>query len=270
MQGPDTHLVEMVGFGKYFNHGPEREEQWRCSAVVRGTSRHSSIGVVPWEGYRLDEWGRPEILVHEADDSGWRDEYWFQGEEAAVVFGALVIDGHRGTNCDDHEGCVEVWTCDHDSGEALTGDDFDTVRIVSVEGEVVDTDLTLKVALRDAGIVSEARLFPARGEDEDTSSDSSGCSAGEDLEDGAEGGLSGSCRSDGGSDSDVDGGGDDAGSAEDKGSGDDESGSSGSSNECAACGACWRIGEECRSDCEGVAGDTDSSDSLRDSEATEL
>jgi len=63
MQDPDTHLVEDVGYGKYFDRGPAAGvSQWRCSAVIK---KNGGIGVVAEYGWRADDFGYPEVLVHE-------------------------------------------------------------------------------------------------------------------------------------------------------------------------------------------------------------
>ena len=53
------------------------------------------------------DFGYPELLVHETNGvREWRNEFWFQAEEAAVAFGVLVIDGVQGRNAFGHEALV--------------------------------------------------------------------------------------------------------------------------------------------------------------------
>jgi len=65
-------------------------------------------------GYRQGGRGYPEIFLHDTGGAQeWRNEYWFQGEEASVAFGVLIVDGEQGRNCFDFEASlVQVWTCD--------------------------------------------------------------------------------------------------------------------------------------------------------------
>ena len=245
MQDPDTHLVEDVGYGKYFDRGPAAGvSQWRCSAVIK---KNGGIGVVAEYGWRADDFGYPEVLVHETSGvREWRDEFWFQAEEAAVAFGVLVIDGVQGRNAFDHEALVEVST--YDAGSSLD-DDVDDTKVVGHDGEVLGEGVPLREALVRAGILSEARLGqdPDGGSDEDSGADE--CS------DGSRGGQLG--EQDGSEDDSSDSGGssdsgDSSGSGDSSDSDSDLDGDSDlEGNECPACGACWRIGERCRPGCDG-------------------
>ena len=264
MLEPDAHLVELVGFGKHFGRGPEAgESQWVCSVVVKS---NGDIGVVPDGGWRQNEFGYPEILVVETGfENGWRDEFWFQGVEASVAWGVVSVDGVHGRNAFDHKAVVEVWTYDVNTCLDV---DVDDARVVAHDGEVLDSAVPLREALVEAGILSEARLGPDLDSDLEEGGGSSSSGSGDSAEDEDPADDEGSgCDEDGGSDSGVDGSGDGEGSAVDEGSGDDEGlaeDEGDDESECEACGACWRDGERCRSDCEGGAGGSG------DSEGTEV
>ena len=247
MQAPDTHLVENACSKKYFDRGPEAsEEQWQCSVVVTSSG---AIGVVAKYGRRADAFGYPELLVQETSGvSEWRDEHWFQAEEAAVAFGVLVIDGVRGRNAFDHEAVVEVSTFDANTNLA---DDVDFVKVVALDGEVLDDGVPLRTALVRAGILSAARLGPdpGGGSDLDGSGDEGSDGSGGSEQDGSVGTTeTDDSRDSGGSgdSSDSDGSGDDSTTDSDLDGDPDLVG-----NECLSCGACWRIGEQCRPGCEG-------------------
>ena len=110
--------------------------------------------------------GYPELLVHETNGGReWRDEFWFQAEEAAVAFGVLVIDGVQGRNAFDHEAVVEVSTFDANTNLA---DDVEFVKVVALDGEVLDDGVPLRAALVKAGILSAARLGSGLDGDSDT------------------------------------------------------------------------------------------------------
>ena len=247
MQAPDTHLVENACSKKYFDRGPEAsEEQWQCSVVVTSSG---AIGVVAKYGWRADAFGYPELLVQETSGVGeWRDEHWFQVEEAAVAFGVLVIDGVRGRNAFDHEAVVEVSTFDANTNVA---DDVDFVKVVALDGEVLGDGVPLREALVRAGILSAARLGPEPKGDSGTDGSDDGCSDGSEggqlsERDGSSGTAETDDGSDGGCSGDSDGSGDSSESDSDLDGDSDLEG-----NECGACGACWRIGEQCRLGCRG-------------------
>jgi len=238
-QAPDTHLVEKAGFGKYFDRGPEAsEERWQCSIVLKSSG---GIGVVAKYGWRANEFGYPELLVHETSGvQEWRDEFWFQAEGAAVAFGVLVIDGVQGRNAFDHEAVVEVSTFDANTNLA---DDVELARVVALDGEVLDDGVPLRAALVKAGILSAARLGPDPdgGSDMDGSGDEGSDGSGGSEQDGSVGTTeTDDSRDSGGSgdSSDGSGSGDDSTTDSDLDGDPDLVG-----NECLSCGACWRIGE---------------------------
>ena len=257
-QAPDTHLVERAGLGKYFDRGPEAsEERWQCSIVL---TPNGGIGVVAKYGWRANEFGYPELLVHETNGvQEWRDEGWFRAEGTAVAFGVLVIDGVQGRNAFDHEAVVEVSTFDANTNLA---DDVELARVIAFDGEVLDDGVPLRAALVKAGIVSAARLGPDPdgGSDMDGSGNegSDGSGGGEqdgsvgrtDTDDSRGSGSSGDSSDDDGSEGGGSGDGDGSGDSSESDS-DLDGDSDLEGNECGACGACWRIGEQCRLGCRG-------------------